>query len=457
MDVRIKDIDLIGTVKVVMVKGEKGDVGVPTDSQVLTAVSEWLSAHPEATTTVQDGAITEAKLANDVKHMFGTKADAIIKTASGSIASFDDGGDDLPLKSLLVNIEPKQSGSGDPSPSNVRPISGYEGVNVTRVGKNLWNPHLYTGMGYNPTVGSTIEFVDSDRQLTETSEDVFTITYTSTWLTNVMVIPITKDSHLAIDGTISSTGTLGVSYVYLDENFKVLRVNNNTSDTQNISDVLYPENNLTTDKGYFAILITNRGTANATITIAKPQIEKGDTHTAYEPYNGTTYTTSLGQTVYGGTLDVVSGVVTIDRAMVDLGTLGWTTGTDSIGLYFKTTLSDIKVITSGTANILCSIYATTSSSSVADKQIAQGTGIGKAIYVRDSAYTSASAFKTAMNGVQLVYELATPTEITLTPTQVTTLLGNNNIWADSGSVEVEYRADTTLAYNKLLSAIASLS
>lgn len=31
------------------------------------AVSDWLTDHPEATTTVQDGAITLAKLANDVK------------------------------------------------------------------------------------------------------------------------------------------------------------------------------------------------------------------------------------------------------------------------------------------------------------------------------------------------------------------------------------------------------
>ena len=30
------------------------------------AVQEWLDDHPEATTTVQDGSITEAKLAQDV-------------------------------------------------------------------------------------------------------------------------------------------------------------------------------------------------------------------------------------------------------------------------------------------------------------------------------------------------------------------------------------------------------
>lgn len=47
--------------------------GTPTDAQVGTAVSAWLTAHPEATTTVQDGAISRAKLNDDLK----AKTDAV--------------------------------------------------------------------------------------------------------------------------------------------------------------------------------------------------------------------------------------------------------------------------------------------------------------------------------------------------------------------------------------------
>ena len=36
--------------------------GQPTDAQTAAAISAWLAAHPEATTTVQDGSITAAKL-----------------------------------------------------------------------------------------------------------------------------------------------------------------------------------------------------------------------------------------------------------------------------------------------------------------------------------------------------------------------------------------------------------
>ena len=55
-------------------------------------------------------------------------------TASGEVASFSDGADDLPVKQLLASISPVQPGSGDPSPSNVRPISGFTGLTVSHSG-----------------------------------------------------------------------------------------------------------------------------------------------------------------------------------------------------------------------------------------------------------------------------------------------------------------------------------
>ena len=57
--------------------------GTPTDAQVGTAVSAWLTAHPEATTTVQDGAISRAKLNDDLK----AKTDAVsdLKSAMSEV------------------------------------------------------------------------------------------------------------------------------------------------------------------------------------------------------------------------------------------------------------------------------------------------------------------------------------------------------------------------------------
>jgi hypothetical protein len=69
----------------------------------------------------------------------------------------------------------------------------------------------------------------------------------------------------------------------------------------------------------------------------------------------------------------------------------------------------------------------------------------KRIAVKDSRYTDASAFKTAMSGVMLCYTLATPQTYTLTPTEVKTLLGENRIYASAGQVTVQYRADFNAA------------
>ena len=64
-----------------------------------------------------------------------------------------------------------------------------------------------------------------------------------------------------------------------------------------------------------------------------------------------------------------------------------------------------------------------------------------------------------LNGVQLVYELATPIEIQLDPVTISTISGQtNNVWADAGDVTVEYAADLK-AYidSKIAAAVAALS
>lgn len=68
----------------------------------------------------------------EISDLKSAKAPAIIDTASGAIAHFEDGADGLPLKKLVVNIKPMQSGSGDPSPQNVRPITGWTNANIYR-------------------------------------------------------------------------------------------------------------------------------------------------------------------------------------------------------------------------------------------------------------------------------------------------------------------------------------
>lgn len=55
----------------------------------------------------------------------------------GELLQFFSAGD-ANISSCKVYFSPKQSGEGTPSPENVRPIEGWNGVEVTHCGKNLW-------------------------------------------------------------------------------------------------------------------------------------------------------------------------------------------------------------------------------------------------------------------------------------------------------------------------------
>lgn len=60
------------------------------------------------------------------------KTDKTVQAAvsgSGDIVSFESAFE-KPLADLILNITPAQSGEGDPSPTNIRPISGWTGANV---------------------------------------------------------------------------------------------------------------------------------------------------------------------------------------------------------------------------------------------------------------------------------------------------------------------------------------
>lgn len=150
----------------------------------------------------------------------------------------------------------------------------------------------------------------------------------------------------------------------------------------------------------------------------------GERDGEYEPYVEHTYSLDSdlelrgiptlvdGKIKYVGDLYASDGTVTRRYGIVDLGTLTW--NYDGTLQYFYANVTGKKA---GFGNIRCSKYVTNNVAGVAnlgDKQIV-GESSGTAILVKDSAYTDKNTFKTAMNGVYLVYSLATPTTETADP------------------------------------------
>ena len=317
---------------------------------------------------------------------------------------------------------------------NICPISGWDEVSATRSGKNVLNPTLPSGT--NAGITATRQSNKSYR-LTGTATGIaVNIWIAGNYITNVST-QLDNFKLLYLKAGTVVTFKDCKPYFY---DIETGRPNQN-----------YGYSNYPIGSGARAITLPHDvwltgvripdgvvgETYNATIY---PQIELGTTATAYEPYQADTYTTDLPETVYGGSLDVVSGVLTVDRAMVDLGTLEWSYdatnkrfGSTSLNTVIKKVESNYDI-----ANAICSQYKTTYLNSIyaqTDNYFVVVSTAG-AVSVRDTQYTDAPTFKTAMNGVQLCYELAEPRTIQLTPKQVTTLLGTNNVWSDSGDVSI---------------------
>lgn len=99
---------------------------------------------------------------------------------------------------------------------------------------------------------------------------------------------------------------------------------------------------------------------------------------------------------------------------VDLGSLDWT---------YMTRYTAFAANVSGKAdgqNMLCSMYinyGTANLSSMPDMYICANSR-GEQFFIKNSKYTDADAFKQAMSGSMLYYELATPEEIDLTTEEI---------------------------------------
>ena len=331
-------------------------------------------------------------------------------TASGSVASFADGAN-VPVKSLIINIDPVQSGSGDPSPDNVRPISGWSEVNVQRTGINIFDGEWEVGL-ISATTG----------QNTDDNNYCRTKNY----------LPVVPNSEVYC---IPENKTLYFREYDANKNFiRYAQINSN-----NRLLVILPDT-------FFVRFCWDGNTYDGDISINYPSSD----HSYHEPQLSTSINISLGQTVYGGKIDVTKGELTVDSAMVDLGTLNWFLA--GSGRLNSIIVDQKNVPVSVAGNAKCTAYKVVSNNDVASTNNGIAVGINNyTIQVNDSRYNGGdpNAFKTAVSGVMLCYELATPLTVQLTPHEVTALLGSNNVWADSGDSEVTYRADPTLYIQRL--------
>lgn len=169
------------------------------------------------------------------------------------------------------------------------------------------------------------------------------------------------------------------------------------------------------------------GQGTGDVIVRDIQIELGDTPTTYAPFHRNVY--QIPEAIkallgYGWSAGTAKNWVDYENKKyykcidsMDLGTLDWKINTtSSVGNHFYGSVKhfNFKYLGAfGTTvyNVLCSKYRTVARSSnvFVDKTITvDGVAVVSQIQVKDTAYTDAAAFKQAMQGVILYYELANP-------------------------------------------------
>ena len=176
---------------------------------------------------------------------------------------------------VKTTFEPKQEGSGDPSPDNVRPITGWTGAKLTRCGKNLLPNNNST-----QTISGITFTVNADGSVTAngTATDTAILTLVSSTSN-----PGFRNALLGKQITLSGCPSGGSSKTYDLRIYRYADANSYLMDYGSGKTATFTNAELP-----FNIAILIRSGVKVNNLVFRPQIELGSTATTYEPYQGDT-------------------------------------------------------------------------------------------------------------------------------------------------------------------------
>lgn len=357
---------------------------------------------------------------------------ALFATLTGNPVSFTTQRS-APLKTLTASFSPVQSGSGDPSPDNVRPFTGWTECNIWveathdtsaaatatfLVGKNLFDMSAAVD-GYLTSTGTTI--------LTSSAQDKVS------WF-----IPVVEGQTYTYTQYPSQVGAgywTGYAFYSAEDMSTVIGSRNTSTGTTTVT--------FTVPEGANYVRIGSRY-----LKSGKAQLELGSSSTTYEDYICGPY--------YGGTINVLTGVLTVDKVAL-------TIDGDTVQANVKLQYGELMRFGIPYPSGLEAKYSGESSYCIADKLTPSYTNtVGASSSATAGYYTfphssalfvslPADAYSTvdlanawfAENTPTVCYELATPKTYQLTAQQVSALQGDNVVWSNmNGDLTVEYAYPT---------------
>lgn len=338
--------------------------------------------------------------------------------------------------------EPVQEGNGTPSPENIRPIKGRDSVTVTRCGENLYNVNHFVG-GY---------WIDDNYHK---SNDFVNI-HSSFWAS--YKIPCNVSDTINVSGFperggISCVWTSDVSgEKYFKDAGSSLKVN---------ASYAVPSGAQCLVLGVAGKLsVPDANYDNAMISI-------GASPTTYTPYTGQTATLTLPSTIYGGTVDAVTGEGQKTWTLMDdffdshkyiegAESSGWIQSEDAVAWYTY----DLALIPDR-QKIIANVFSTVKSitNNLTPYTIGSGNGYFAFRLPRSAAATNDDVRNWLKeHNAQIAFEVKSPTPIVSVGAQpIPALSGVNTVLTDADSVTVTGRADPIKRITDLEDAVASMT
>lgn len=338
-----------------------------------------------------------------------------------------------------VSWEPTQEGSGDPSPDNVRQIKGRDSVTAERCGENL---------------------LDAARIFPDKR------TYDAVTFTN------NKDSTITVDGITTRTAYFdSVNTFFLPAGtYTICAMSNARMSILRESDRTILVASLVGKFRTFTLaknevcdcFIACDGTFSN--EVIRPCIVQGVVDTGWTQFHGDIYDLTLPRTIYGGTVDAVTGEGQETWKLLTLdGTENWMQDTSALYPYFVIEILHIGEISLTTLGAKCTAFPSVHIS--ANNNNNGFDGWNTSLYIRWASLSTVDSLKSylaaqyaAGTPVQVAYKLAEPVPFIATGAQpISALSGVNTVLTDADSVTVTGRADPIKRITDLEDATASMT
>ena len=347
------------------------------------------------------------------------KANTVVKTTGSDgilkIGFFDNrtGSEEFLNKTVYLQVEEGSTATDYEPYENDCPIEGWTQVGVEHKGVNL--------------IDDTADIWTNNRFI----DDIGVVKSSNKYRYTTDLIPVEPNTTYYVQELKTRTTENAVTVPFYDENGEFLTrpaVTNSTTATGIMGGTF----TTTADTRYIRISC-GRYSENV-------QLEKGDTRSEYEPYRGRTYTIPFGRTVYSATVNTVTGELVVDKefAVFD-GSETWTKNTRAMNAFYtsrpqgckqSTTMVSDKFTYVSNVQDLYNTYGTCFCGSSMNFSVDPET-IGGSTIEDWKAWLS-------NNPLQVVYELTTPVTYQLTPQQISTFIGQNNLTSDGNITEVVY-------------------